>query len=187
MVASNPGTEIVVKERFAYIVVCWSFDELRAYLRNLGFPESKIPKDLTQEQAHAEMSRIRKLFESVGITPTFIDMGNLPIRLNKDESDFRRMEDIFHKDLIENKLLPRYLKKEHVLVEFYFSGHGYEDKYGNCELLLNMPIQMDMKDHQSQSNPYPLQRKLKRIFDNFSNVSFTMSFDACREKNKWRE
>ena len=91
-------------------------------------------------------------------------MGNLPARRAIDGSDFKYIEDIFHRDLINTRLHPRYLNKEHVLVEFYFSGHGYQDKKGNCEILLNMPISLDMKDEDSSSNPYPLQNKLTRIF-----------------------
>ena len=46
---------------------------------------------------------------------------------------------------------------------------------------------LDMNKKNRSNNPYPLQKNLRKLFDTFSNVSFTVHFDACREKNKWIE
>ena len=68
-----------------------------------------------------------EFYESLGMTPTFIDMGE-PIP--GDLSDFERIEDVLQ-DLINNKLHQHYKDKKHVMVHFYFSGHGYQDSEEN--------------------------------------------------------
>ena len=93
--------EIKVDAHFVYIVVCWRYGILRDYLKKKGFQDHMIPNDFTEEQIQAEIKKIMAFYKPLGVIPTLIDMGNLPRRQAKEDIAFKRIEDIFHKDLIE--------------------------------------------------------------------------------------
>lgn len=90
------------------------------------------------------------------------------------------------KDIVQNTLLPSYNNKEHVLLVFYFTGHGYADEQKRSQILLNMPIQKHRKGRKFL-NPYRIEEKLIDIWNAYYNVCIELIVDACREKNRFEE
>ena len=63
------------------------------------------------------------------------------------------------KTLVQNTIIPSYDRKEHILLVFYFTGHGYADEQMRSQILLNMPIAQHSGGKKFQ-NPYRIEEKL---------------------------
>jgi hypothetical protein len=136
-----------------------------------------LPKDLNEEHQNHEEAEMMQGLQYLGYDLNLEDM--------KDCKDpFKTIEDM----LIQiRRMCQQSFNYGNVLVLVYVTGHGYADKAKRTHILLNHELSFSPPEFSSRryTNPYPIEKQLLQLFDNFSNLSIELVVDACREHLKF--